>query len=173
MRRRLLKLAKRLLLGQEIRKNYELGNIKHHNTIIDSLTPNLVTIGDGFISAPGSRILTHDASLFMKYNVYKLGRVRIGNDVFLGANSIVMPGVTIGDGAIVGAGAVVTKNVEAGVVVAGVPATKLCTVQEYYDRVKGMKSTIVAPSSFDKVREGKRLTHQDIYNFRSSISKII
>lgn len=49
-------------------------------------------------------------------------RVVIGNDVWIGANSVIMPGVTIGDGAVVGAGAVVTKDVPAYAIVVGVPA---------------------------------------------------
>ncbi|MCB1096470.1 MAG: acyltransferase [Verrucomicrobiae bacterium] len=48
--------------------------------------------------------------------------VTIGNDVWIGANSVVLPGVTIGDGAVIGAGSVVTKDVSAGTIAAGVPA---------------------------------------------------
>lgn len=48
--------------------------------------------------------------------------VIIGNDVWIGANVIILPGVTIGDGAILAAGAVITKNVEPYAVVGGVPA---------------------------------------------------
>ena len=48
--------------------------------------------------------------------------VHIGKGVWVGANATITPGVTIGDDAIVAAGAVVTKDVEAGTVVAGVPA---------------------------------------------------
>jgi virginiamycin A acetyltransferase len=51
--------------------------------------------------------------------------VKIGNDVFFGANAIILPGVTIGDGAIIGAGAVVTKDVPPYAIVAGVPAKVL------------------------------------------------
>jgi serine acetyltransferase len=47
---------------------------------------------------------------------------KIGRDVWIGANAVILGGVTIGDGAVVAAGAVVTKDVEAGAVVAGVPA---------------------------------------------------
>ena len=49
--------------------------------------------------------------------------VSIGSDVWIGANSLILPGVSIGDGAVVAAGAVVTRNVPRNAVVAGVPAT--------------------------------------------------
>ena len=51
--------------------------------------------------------------------------VIIGNDVWIGHNAVIMPGVNIGNGAVIGAGAVVTKDVEAYSVVAGVPAKKI------------------------------------------------
>jgi acetyltransferase-like isoleucine patch superfamily enzyme len=47
---------------------------------------------------------------------------KIGCDVWIGANAVILGGVKIGDGAVVAAGAVVTKDVEAGAIVAGVPA---------------------------------------------------
>jgi acetyltransferase-like isoleucine patch superfamily enzyme len=50
---------------------------------------------------------------------------KIGRDVWIGANAVILGGVAIGDGAVVAAGAVVTKDVEAGVVVAGVPAREI------------------------------------------------
>lgn len=48
--------------------------------------------------------------------------VKIGRDCWIGANSLILPGVTIGDGSVVAAGAIVTKDVPAGVLVAGNPA---------------------------------------------------
>ena len=93
--------------------NYEIGNKKFHNSLVDSLSPSLIEIGDNFTSGPGSIILSHDASLFMNYGIYKVAKTVIGNNVFIGANAIVLPGVEIKDGAIIGAGSVVTKNVSA------------------------------------------------------------
>ncbi|WP_407415869.1 sugar O-acetyltransferase [Methanobrevibacter sp.] len=55
--------------------------------------------------------------------------IRIGNDVWIGSNATILPGVTIGDGAIVAAGAVVTKDVAENSVVAGVPARYLRDVK--------------------------------------------
>ncbi len=51
--------------------------------------------------------------------------VNIGNDVWVGGGSIILPGVTVGDHAVIGAGAVVTRNVESGSVVAGIPAKEI------------------------------------------------
>jgi sugar O-acyltransferase (sialic acid O-acetyltransferase NeuD family) len=51
-----------------------------------------------------------------------LGKVKVGNQVSIGAGAIVLPGVSIADNAVVGAGAVVTKNVEAGMLMIGIPA---------------------------------------------------
>lgn len=171
MRSKIRKIIKRIIYGRSLLHNYTIGNKKYHNTKIDTLTPNLVFIGDNFVSAPGSRILTHDASLFMKYNIYKVDKVVIGNNVFLGANAIVMPGVTIGDNVIIGAGSIVTKDIESGFVVAGVPAKIITTIDKYYAKVKNSNKGITPPKSFDKVRNGERLTHKDIYDFRSIVDE--
>lgn len=55
--------------------------------------------------------------------------IHIGNDVWIGANATVLPGVTIGDGAVVAAGAVVTRDVEPLTVVGGVPARPLKRIE--------------------------------------------
>jgi acetyltransferase-like isoleucine patch superfamily enzyme len=100
--------------------------------------PYLVSIGDETAIAGGVQLLTHDAGTWVFRREYpeaaRFGRIAIGSRVFIGANAIILPGVTIGDGSIVGAGAVVTKDVPPGVVVAGVPARQLCTVDDYCER---------------------------------------
>lgn len=62
------------------------------------------------------------------------GKITIGDNVHIGINTIVMPGVSIGSNCIIGCGAVVTKNIPDGEVWAGVPARKINTVEEYYSK---------------------------------------
>lgn len=62
------------------------------------------------------------------------GKVKIGNNVYLGNNSLIMPGVTIGDNVLVAAGSVVTHSVPDNVVIGGNPARILCSLEEYYQR---------------------------------------
>jgi acetyltransferase-like isoleucine patch superfamily enzyme len=85
-----------------------------------------VTIGAHTLLAPGVFITdhTHNAvrGVLLKEQGSRSAPVVIGEDVWLGAKAVVLPGVTIGDGAIVGAGAVVTKDVATHAIVAGVPA---------------------------------------------------
>ena len=85
-----------------------------------------VTIGAHTLIAPGVFITDHAHNIRRDARIDEQGITRgpviIGADVWLGAKSIVLPGVTIGDGAVIGAGAVVTKTVEPYTIVAGVPA---------------------------------------------------
>jgi acetyltransferase-like isoleucine patch superfamily enzyme len=66
--------------------------------------------------------LTHDYETKVMYGRTLKKPVTIEDDVWIGSNAVIMPGVTIGCGAVVGAGAVVTKDVPPMAIVAGVPA---------------------------------------------------
>lgn len=61
----------------------------------------------------------------------------IGNEVFVGAGSIILPGVHIGNRVIIGAGSVVTKDIPDNSVAAGNPAKVICPIDEYLEREKG------------------------------------
>lgn len=89
--------------------------------------PFLISVGDRVTITSGVRLLTHDGSTWLvrdadgnRYQRYL--PIKIGDDVFIGINSIIMPGVTIGSRVVIGAGSVVTSDVSDGVVVAGNPA---------------------------------------------------
>ncbi|MGQ0603330.1 MAG: acyltransferase [Anaerolineales bacterium] len=93
-----------------------------------------IVIGDEVTIAPNVHILAHDASTKRHLGYTRIGKVHIGQRVFLGAGVIVLPNVTIGDNSIIGAGSVVTHDVPANVVAAGNPARVITTLEAYLRR---------------------------------------
>ena len=112
-------------------------NLKRLNgVIIDPAHCWLITIGDNVTLAPRVHILAHDASTKEYLNYTKIGRVNIGDNVFIGAESVVLPNVTIGNNVIIGANSIVTKDIPSGCVYAGNPAKFICTTEEYINKNK-------------------------------------
>ena len=85
------------------------------------------------VTLSGTKILTHDASLrkFIGNNCNKIGRVVIGNNVFVGVNSVILPNVRIGNNVIIGSGSVVSKNIPDNSVAVGNPIRIICSCDEY------------------------------------------
>ena len=106
--------------------------------IIDPSHCFLITIGDDVTMAPNVHILAHDASTCYSLGYAKIGRVNIGNNVFIGASTIVLPNVTIGDNVVIGAGAVVSKDLPANGVYAGNPAKRIMSYDEYIEKQKAI-----------------------------------
>lgn len=98
---------------------------------IDGNWPWLISVGDNVTLATGVKLLAHDASTANAGVHTKVGIVQIGNNVFIGANSIVLPDVRIGDNVVIGAGSVVTKDIPSNTVYAGNPARFVCTFEAY------------------------------------------
>ncbi len=102
--------------------------------IIDPAHCHHIVIGDDVTFGPRVHILAHDASLKRHLGYARIANVNIGNRVFIGADTVVMPGVTIGDDAIVGANSTVTRSIPPRTVVAGSPARVICSLDEYLAR---------------------------------------
>lgn len=107
------------------------------NTFIDINRLNYIEIGDNCNITMNTIILAHDYSYKVLRNVYhdmpqKSGITSIGNNVFIGMNSIILMGSNIGNNVIIGAGAVVSGNIPDNCVVAGNPAKVICTLEEYH-----------------------------------------
>ena len=97
--------------------------------------PFLISMGDNVYTCANVRFITHDVVGDMLKNdpVYRdkigacntsfyMGRIKIGSNVVIGADTEIMYGVTIGDNVIIGAGSVVTRDIPSGKIAAGSPA---------------------------------------------------
>jgi len=83
---------------------------------------NGIEIGENFLFAPGLKIISSNHGRTDRSLVEKAPPVVIGNNVWVGAGVIILPGVRLGDHVIVGAGSVVTKSFPQNVTIAGNPA---------------------------------------------------
>lgn len=119
--------------GVKIGKNFDAPD-----SVIDYCFGFLVTIGDN-VTLSGTTVLAHDGSTKKILGYSKVGNVVIGNNVFVGYGSIILPNVHIGNNVIVGAGTIVSKDIPDNVVVVqGKDSTYrvLCTYDEYIEKNK-------------------------------------
>lgn len=123
--------------GLKVGKNFKRLN----QVIIDDSHTWLITIGDDVILAPRVHIIAHDASTKNFLGYTKIGRVVIGDCVFVGAESVILPGVTIGNKVIIGANSTVTHDIPDGMVAVGSPARVICTTDAYLDKERERMKT--------------------------------
>lgn len=114
-------------MGLSVGKKFHRGS----GCFIDPSHCFLITIGDDVTMSINVTVLAHDSSTEKLIGYTKISQVVIGNHVFIGAGSIILPGVHIGDGAVIAAGSVVTHDVPAGVLVGGNPAKTLNNIESY------------------------------------------
>ncbi|MEH7413732.1 acyltransferase [Neobacillus drentensis] len=98
--------------------------------MLDVMFPEKISVGRNTVIGYNTTILAHEYLI----KEYRLGNVEIGNEVMIGANSTVLPGITIGDGAIVSAGTLVHKDVPPGCFVGGNPMRVIYTKEELEKR---------------------------------------
>lgn len=98
--------------------------------MLDVMFPEKISVGKNTVIGYNTTILAHEYLI----KEYRLGTVEIGDEVLIGANSTILPGVTIGDGAIVSAGTLVHKDVPAGAFVGGNPMKIIYTKEELAKR---------------------------------------
>lgn len=94
----------------------------------------LITIGNNCGITNGVKFFTHGGArsvrnLYPKFDCF--GKIQIGDYVYIGTNSMIMPGVTVGNNVLIAAGSVVTKSIPSNVVVGGNPAKIICTIEDY------------------------------------------
>lgn len=127
-----------------------IGEDTHIFSRLISSEPFLISIGKNVTISTGVSLLTHDASVgaIVGRHVYSdiVGPITIGNNCFIGANSIILPGVRIPDNSIVAAGSVVTKTVvnhltnnapqDEGIIIGGNPAVYICKTNDFLKKRK-------------------------------------
>lgn len=101
----------------------------------------LVSIGDHVTVTSGVKFITHDGSTCLvkddKGKRYqRFAPIQVGSHVFIGVNSIIMPGVSIGSNVVIGAGSVVTKDIPDHSVAIGVPAKVVSSFADYQAKIQ-------------------------------------
>ena len=107
-------------------------------TYLFGTEPWLVTIGNRVTVTAGCEFITHDGSTWLlrdeKGRRYRYAPIEVGDDVFIGLKTLVLPGVRIGNRCIIGAGSVVNRSIPSGSIAAGVPARIIGSFDEYERR---------------------------------------
>ena len=110
-----------------------------NHTFIDESIPFMLRIGNHVHITLGVHILCHDYSWAVIKHLHGkvlggMGKVEIGDNVFIGVGSVILMNTTIGNNVIIGAGSVVHGCIPDNVVVAGSPAKVICSLDEYHEK---------------------------------------
>lgn len=126
-----------------VKRGLVIGDNFHrmHGTIIDPSHCWLINIGNNVTLAPRVHILAHDASTYMFLGYTRIGVVNIGNNVFIGADSVILPGVKIGDNVVIGANSTVTADIPSESVAVGSPAKVVSSIDSFVAKNKAKMKT--------------------------------
>lgn len=141
-------------------------NIRITGNVSFGTEPFLIELGNDITITQNVVFHTHDGGVwvfrkeFPGINVYR--KIKVGNNVFIGANSSIMPGVTIGSNVVIAAGSVVTRDCECDSVYGGVPAKKIKTLTEYREKV--LKEAVFLKTGNEKERKKIIVDHLNKIN---------
>ena len=124
--------------GGKIGQNCEI-----YSSVLFGSEPYLIELGNNVRITEGVKFITHDGGLWTLRNMYEdmkkadfFGKITIKDNVHIGMNTVLMPGVPIGQNCVIGCGAVVTKDIPDNCVAVGVPAKVIESTEEYYSKKK-------------------------------------
>lgn len=138
--------------GMKVGKNFFVQGIPNFGS-----EPFLIEIGDHVTIAENVGFINHggDARVTKRIERYKngrnFGRIRIGNNSFVGKGSVIMPGVSIGNNCIIGSLSVVSSSVPDNSVYVGSPAKFICTIDEYGERL--LTNNVMYPRELEQNRK--------------------
>lgn len=105
--------------------------------------PWLIKLGDHVDITAGVTFLNHEGAMWCVRGMNEQYRnddmfrpITVGNNVMIGVNSLIMPGVRIGNNVIIAGHSVVTRDVPDGAIVAGVPAKQISSLESFIDKLK-------------------------------------
>ena len=116
--------------GLKVGENFN----RQQGSYIDPTHCFLIRIGNDVTMSIRVTLMAHDASTKKILGYTKIGEIVIGDHVFIGANSTILPDVHIGNNCVIGAGSLVTKDVPDNSVVAGNPARVICSLDEFCEK---------------------------------------
>lgn len=103
--------------------------------------PYLIKIGDNSEITAGVNFVTHDGGVWVIRNLFEeykeidiLKPIKIGNNVYIGNDALILPGVEVCDDVIIGANSVVTKSITSSGIYAGIPCKYICSLDEYISK---------------------------------------
>lgn len=121
--------------------------------------PYLISLGNHVRVNAGVHFVTHDGGMWVLREYVRgggtfdlFGEISVGDNVHIGTNSIIMPGVTIGSNVVVGCGAIVTHDIPNNSVAVGIPARVIESIDEYYQKNKGKIDNTKLMASEEKKR---------------------
>lgn len=133
---------------------YHMGDACSINMNVTITDPSYVRLGNN-VRLSGCTLFGHDGSVNMVnmafgLNLDHVGKIDIKDNVFIGHQAIILPGVTIGPNAIVAANSVVTHDVAPNSVVGGTPAKVLCSLEDWIARIQAANRDLPWAAEFAK-----------------------
>lgn len=132
------------------------------------LYPELIRLHNNITVAAGVRLITHDASFAVlncalkpKRFPERVGCIEVMDNVFIGAGTIVLPNVRIGENVIIGAGSVVTKDLASNGVYVGCPAKRIGSFEAFCQKMDELET---GGYSYPTVRKNTHITQAEIHN---------
>lgn len=126
--------------AKKIGVNMPYGDVHLYGRISWSTEPWIITLGKNVHITEGVKFITHDGgTLLFRDKVPDLEITKpivIGNNVYIGNNVLLLPGVTIGNNVVIGAGAVVSRDIPDNSLAIGVPARVIKTADEYFEKLQ-------------------------------------
>lgn len=129
-----------LVYAKKIGVNFPNGELHLYGNIEWNSEPWLIRLGKNVHITNGVRFITHDGGTLVFRKIISdleiTKPITVGNDVYIGNNVLILPGVNIGNNVIIGAGAVVSKDIPDNSVAVGIPAKVIKTADEYLEKIK-------------------------------------